>query len=62
MAMSGVNQLMAKLIYGSGKIRFWKLFSQTRRLLLKVTFATLGIILTTKNINHTGGKGGAKTY
>ncbi|MBW1727606.1 MAG: hypothetical protein JRJ62_08490 [Deltaproteobacteria bacterium] len=53
---------MAKLIYGSGKIRFWKLFSQTRRLLLKVTFATLGIILTTKNINHTGGKGGAKTY
>ena len=49
MAMSGVNQLMAKLIYGSGKNRFWKLFSQTWRLLLKVTFATLGIILTTKN-------------
>jgi len=42
MAMSGVNQLMAKLIYGSGKNRFWKLFSQTWRLLLKVTFATLG--------------------
>ena len=52
MAMSGVNQLMAKLIYGSGKNRFWKLFSQTWRLLLKVTFATLGIILTTKNSNR----------
>ena len=52
MAMSGVNQLMAKLIYGSGKSRFWKLFSQTWRLLLKVTFATLGIILTTKNNNR----------